>query len=478
MFKKNKLAIMLCGTLAGASTISFAVSFVAPSKSTINENNNVSGSENGDIDSGNNNQNSTKTNYVVNTQLVEHQSSTFLSTNFITNNKEKIDLLIESEITKNNDFVKDAKILKSEISFDELKGEIYAKTTIDKMLVNNEVNVKNFDVTFTFKGFKQESFNLEIIKNNETFQTNQKYSVSSKITSLSNDNLDGIEYQWETTNGLSITTNGNSQMEFNAIQYGAQTITLNAFKNINGLKTKISTNSITIYVEQAPLFFPDDTELLLTGKTLKYSGYVFEQKLSREKTYEKLNEYGALKSFALITKMYSNSTIMEPSNFEDVRVNLLDNQNFDFFKFEIKATATKDVNNFGLFPFAGITNGWNGYNLKAGDKVRVIFTYKRSFLSNAKGQNKFDINKVSLGPQVSSDFSMKWHGLSASPSLNLPYTTDFLGGCQIYVNNNKIKWSDSDNRVFFAFVYNHKNEYSQNGNQDIYMLCDNTCITR
>lgn len=174
-------------------------------------------------------------------------------------------------------------------------------------------------------------------------------------------------------------------------------------------KTWNATN-FNFNVDKKPsLLLPINEDLLIdTQKPLKYCGWVPIKKDKDFLLCNKLNEYGVLNTFSLITKIYADSTIMNSNDFNNINVSLLENNNYDYFKFEITGQSNKKINGFSRFPFAALIQGWSGYDLNANNNVKVVFEYMRSPTSTMNGTNKFDLSDINFGDNLGGASTITW----------------------------------------------------------------------
>lgn len=372
---------------------------------------------------------------------------------------------------------KDSKITNWEIRYDQFEGKVFVNFQTDKYYKDNIVVEESKIIYNEIVGFKKNIINVKINpdpSNDYTLGKNVNFNVSltdsegNQITDLSKYNLIG---KWNTSLNYESTQIDSFNTSITLNKIGKHTIYYE-IKNLDPNKSYSFVSSYDFNVASLPLTFPSDSELLIgNDKPLKHCTTALVKK-DANFLISKVNEYGVLRTFSLITKIYADSNIMSLDNFNNIDVSLLENNNNDYFKFQITGIAKKTFSGFGLFPLSTITEGWSGAQINTNDNVKVIFEYSRNTSSNSKGTNHFDSNKVIFGGTLSSSSTITWNKLGVN--LDLPYTTDFSAKAEILVNNKTVKKSANwDNRTQIVTIYNHINEYDQFGNKDIYVVCDN-----
>lgn len=318
---------------------------------------------------------------------------------------------------------------------------------------------------------EQTSYSFEIESPSVKIYVNKPYDFSVKSLPKNN-SVSNFYYKWDVNENYEIVTN-NEKATITFKKQGIQKVNVKIYSDssMTKLLDEISTN---VNVEQEDSIIinllPTDEQLLIEGKPLKYTSWI---PLKKPSTFlvEETNKYGVVNTFSLITKIYANSNIMNQNDFDNLNVLLVNNNNYDYLKFEVNAIANKSLSGFGRFPFPSLIEGWKGTDINSSDKVKIIFEYQRNTSSSAKGKNTFDSNKVFFGNTLSSSSTIGWNKLGVD--IDLPFMTDFEAKCSIYVNDNLIKTSSSwDNRTHFAIIYNYQNEYDSY-NKDVNVLCDN-----
>lgn len=426
------------------------------------------------------NSKNTSTNFFVEIQAsstsLKNHSNTILNQNFIDDNREEIINSVKNNSNFQN-LPKDSIISNWGISFNEYKGVITVNYTTNMYYKDGEIISSNEIILNDIVGFKKEEFKITInadpsndyvVGSNVSFSANVTNSQGQQITDFNNL---GITTKWTIDNGESIFYNG-LNADINLMNTGNHNLKfiITYHDTIGNDVTWSSMYSFNVLEKKFSL--PTDSELLINnGKELKYNKWI-PLKKSENELKNITNKYGVLNTFSLITKIYSDSNIMNSLLFSNIEVSLIENRNYDYLKFQITGNAKINISSFGKFPFADLVQGWNGLQINKGDQVKVVFEYNRSSNSLAKGKNQFDLSNVSYGVNLSSISNVTWKFLKDTV-LNLPFTTDFNGRCGIWVNNRLERQSSYENRVHFAIIYNHVDEYNQFGNKDVNVLCDN-----
>lgn len=340
------------------------------------------------------------------------------------------------------------------------------KITIRVTLITPSNNQISKDLTFI--GFKKEvPYNITINKGAYAFgDPNQLASmvneewIKAKVIQKKNDIFKYTNipdnYDWNSNisiengtlysddNKRSITFQLNLKNANNSGGYETQWIQFNDFKQLPW-----NTNAM-----------PTDDELLINN--LK-KATTFESFVNERDAYNKLNEYGVVRTFALVNRMLKD-VLFKNLGFTDVNITMTNN-NFNELTFTLVGTATNDVANWGndtngSIPSSSIIENWSGAQIKKGEKVELVMKYVRDTGASNRGKDLFSPEKnISFKAGLLGIKEPNWTNKSIG-KISYMFLNEFETSASIKVNNSIIKQSTtSDNRTLFLFVntYNGMN---------------------
>lgn len=320
----------------------------------------------------------------------------------------------------------------------------------------------------TFIGFKKEvPYNITINKGAYAFgDPNQLASmvneewIKAKVIQKKNDIFKYTtipdNYDWNSNisiengtlssdnNKRSITFQLNLKNANNSGGYESQWIQFNDFK-------QLPWNTKTM---------PTDDELLINN--LK-KATTFESFVNERDARNKLNEYGVVRTFALVNRMLKD-VLFENLGFTGVNIKMTNN-NFDELIFTLVGTATKDLNNWGndtngSIPSSSIIENWSGAQIKKGQKVELVMKYVRDAGASNRGKDLFSPEiPISFRGELWGIKEPNWTNKSIG-KISYMFLNEFKTSASLKVNNSIIKQSTtSDNRSLFLFVntYNGMN---------------------
>ncbi len=196
---------------------------------------------------------------------------------------------------------------------------------------------------------------------------------------------------------------------------------------------------------------PSDVELRINNIKKPYgiTGVV-----QSSQALSKLNEYGIVRSFALINKILLDVLFVN-QGFINTSIEMTNN-NFNEIIFVLSGEATKDFTDWGKrqIPISSIIENWSGATIQSGQRVELTIKYARNSTSSLRGQDVFDGSFISFTPNVWGTDTLNWNGIDVDFRM---FSREFTSWGSIKVNSNIIKQSSSsDNRTFLLFV-NHEN---------------------
>ena len=269
---------------------------------------------------------------------------------------------------------------------------------------------------------KDNIFKYTTIPDNYDWNSN----ISIENGTLSSDN-----------NKRSITFQLNLKNANNSGGYETQWIQFNDFKQLPW-----NTNAM-----------PTDDELLIND--LK-KATTFESFVNERDAYNKLNEYGVVRTFALVNRMLKD-VLFKNLGFTDVNIKMTNN-NFDELIFTLVGTATKDLTNWGndtngSIPSSSIIESWSGAQIKKGEKVELVMKYVRDTGASNRGKDLFSPEKqISFRGELWGIKEPNWTNKSIG-KISYMFLNEFKTSASIKINNSIIKQSaTSDNRSLFLFV--------------------------
>ena len=245
-------------------------------------------------------------------------------------------------------------------------------------------------------------------------------------------------------NKRSITFQLNLKNANNSGGYETQWIQFNDFKQLPW-----NTNSM-----------PTDDELLINN--LK-KATTFESFVNERDAYNKLNEYGVVRTFALVNRMLKD-VLFKNLGFTDVNIKMTNN-NFNELIFTLVGTATNDVANWGndtngSIPSSSIIENWSGAQIRKGERVELVMKYVRDTGASNRGKDLFSPEKqISFRGELWGIKEPNWTNKSIG-KISYMFLNEFKTSASIKVNNSIIKQSATgDNRSLFLFVntYNGMN---------------------
>lgn len=300
------------------------------------------------------------------------------------------------------------------------------------------------------------NYSIALSVDKTTLDVNESILIRSSIESnieLSND----LYYQWIVNDEIKLTEINKTTYEFSESNPSNYTITLKVLDTNMNLLTSNSINITVKTSESIPekLEMPTEADLHIEGNIFNYYSYGGSTTFNKQTFLNKLNEYGVLNSISLLAYMCVDTDyFINPTNFENIKLSLMKNDNFNDIEIKINASVKPTINsisNFGKnLPFS-ISEGWEGTNLNANDNIEFIIRCYRSNASTMSGQNKFDTNKIVDGISLSGDFI--WNKLTSKSGVNMAYTSEFDVDTKLSINNKLIKQSIGQNRLYTPFVY-------------------------
>lgn len=333
------------------------------------------------------------------------------------------------------------------------------KITIRVTLITPSNNQISKDLTFI--GFKKEvPYNITINKGAYAFgDPNQLASMVNEewIKAKVIQKKDNIfkyttipdNYDWNSNisieNGTLYSDNNKRIITFqlnlknanNSGGYETQRIQFNDFKQLPW-----NTNAM-----------PTDDELLINN--LK-KATTFESFVNERDARNKLNEYGVVRTFALVNRMLKD-VLFQNLGFTDVNIKMTNN-NFNELIFTLVGTATNDLTNWGndtngSIPSSSIIENWSGAKIKKGERVELVMKYVRDTGASNRGKDLFSPEKlISFGGVLSGIKEPNWTNKSIG-KISYMFLNEFNTSASIKVNNSIIKQSStSDNRSLFLFV--------------------------
>ena len=350
-------------------------------------------------------------------------------------------------------------------------GFSYSNDPEGKITINvTLITPSNIQISknLTFIGFKKEvPYNITINKGAYAFgDPNQLASmvneewIKAKVIQKKNDIFKYTtipdNYDWNSNisivngtlssndNNRSITFQLNLKNANNSGGYESQWIQFNDFK-----QSPWNTNAM-----------PTDDELLINN--LK-KATTFESFVNERDAYNKLNEYGVVRTFSLVNRMLKD-VLFKNLGFTDVNITMTNN-NFDELIFTLVGTATNDLANWGndtngSIPSSSIIEGWNGAQIKKGQKVELVMKYVRDTGASNRGKDLFSLEKhISFRGELWGIKEPNWTNKSIG-KISYMFLNEFKTSASIKVNNSIIRQStSSDNRSLFLFVntYNGMN---------------------
>ena len=341
---------------------------------------------------------------------------------------------------------------------------------------NTSVSTADWPLTIenwiVFDGFKQ-GFAYKI--NFDT--TTNSYVMGDPNTLASNISDEWIK-QTVITNKTKIFTYGkipdnfdwNKNIEISNINRNNEARSISfelSLNNANDSSGKITKNIIFNDFKQIPWqtnSMPSDTELMLNDLK-KPNGIVGT--INKSQAPSKLNEYGVIRSFALVQKILLDS-LFNDLGFINTSINMI-NDHFNNITFNISGTSSKSISNWGKkkIPLSSFVENWEGLNINPNDKVELTIKYIRNTNSSHSNVDTFDTSLVQWTPNITGLDSLIWNGFNISFGT---YTTEFSSWASIKVNSHVVKQSSTnDNRVFVLFI-NHNNG-------DNYLIQSNNIIS-
>lgn len=342
----------------------------------------------------------------------------------------------------------------------DLEGKITIRVTL--ITPSNTQISKNL----TFTGFKKEvPYNITINKETYAFgdpnqlasMVNEEWIKAKVIEKKDNifkyttipDNYDwnsniSIETLSSDDNKRSIIFQLNLKNANNNGDHVTQRIQFNDFKQLPW-----NTNAM-----------PTDDELLINE--LK-KATTFESFVNERDAYKKLNEYGVVRTFALVNRMLKD-VLFQNLGFTDVNIKMTNN-NFNELIFTLVGTATNDIANWGndtngSIPSSSIIENWSGAQIKKGERVELVMKYVRDTGASNRGKDLFSPEKqISFRGQLWGVKEPNWTKKGIG-KISYMFLNEFKTSASIKVNNSIIKQSaTSDNRSLFLFVntYNGMN---------------------
>ena len=364
------------------------------------------------------------------------------------------------------------KYLSQKISQNALRyGLSYSNDPEGKITINvTLITPTNTQISknLTFIGFKKEvPYNITINKGTYAFgDPNQLASMVNEewIKAKVIQKKDNIfkyttipdNYDWNSNisiengtlssdnNKRSITFQLNLKNANNSGGYETQWIQFNDFKQLPW-----NTNAM-----------PTDDELLIND--LK-KATTFESFVNERDAYNKLNEYGVVRTFALVNRMLKD-VLFKNLGFTDVNIKMTNN-NFNELIFTLVGTATNDVANWGndtngSIPSSSIIENWSGAQIRKGERVELVMKYVRDTGASNRGKDLFSPEKqISFRGELWGIKEPNWTNKSIG-KISYMFLNEFKTSASIKVNNSIIKQSTtSDNRSLFLFVntYNGMN---------------------
>ena len=197
---------------------------------------------------------------------------------------------------------------------------------------------------------------------------------------------------------------------------------------------------------------PTDDELLISNLQFP-TGTNIQSYLNNSNKSQKLNEYGVVRSFALINRILLDSLFVN-QGFTNTSI-LMKNTNFNTLEFVISGIASKSITSWGKnsIPISGIVEQWNGINVTSGQKIELTIRYTRNS-GSALGTDKFDLSQL-----------ITWNGSGIS-GLNWPtwkgrlikfiYLNEFNSWGSIKQNGSIVHQSSkTDGRSMFVFMHTY-----------------------
>ncbi len=292
---------------------------------------------------------------------------------------------------------------------------------------------------------------------------------------INNNNLNNLRYEWLSKNENLILENSNKQtVTYVATAPGDYELIANIYdENNNKISTKTAYLSFANNIDT-----PSQTDLLISDiqKVGTYKAGYFAQSYKFD---DAINNYGVLKSFALIINAYMRSEFIN-NGFENVYYQLLKNDSYNDITFKVFGIATKDITNFGYnIPISTIKEGLDGYLVKDNDIVELTIRYKRTSGSNF-GNNLFDLSDIkNKTSSIVTSAEINWGDNIGKIKANKMYYTSLWSTYATVKINNKIvnnSYSTENNRSVLLFAHQEEVNTGPTTSKIVNYLSDKDCM--